>query len=720
MLPLTSLKGNSKGPQSSPKSLWKPLFRFSNISLGLIVLCLIYLYKGIDRFIRLHPAKPKIHFTRPVVIDMFEPEVPIVNRIDPETIVYSVLIPVITPPGASSADLKKVGRCLESVKVQRGRVPHADFVLKSEIIVVYDESSGIQSLIDECQTYSPTSSDEKALGYDCTANTHLIRFIKNPVKGDLSRYMNYGIQYAKGMWILPLDIEDLIHPFFLAEISLEFDRKSKDLSPMRPGLYNVIMPSVMDFNKKALSWQPTSNTSTLFNENPFHGSGLFLRSTWESGVQYGEWMTGGWQNWDFWIKLENQIKITALIVEKPLLKFNVSHHSGGFCQENRDTCMALLHVKNPCVFERERVIKSFNILREYKDRKQYPDVRNVINREIENIPAFKPLLAGMQTAGSLRKELFSTFYARSCTNGKSPVCDSTVSRMLQLSDIQSKSDTMSMFHIIVTTMPEDGEVWRQIFAHVVVSVLDLHPQATVIIHTDFDLAHVVGETMIQYYGDRLMSLPMQCLSSLADDNGMTTVATYMRQFARGRPYYHDQKSDYARLLILYVFGGVHLDTDMLLRQQVDDLHNAAALETSGVVNGGFLTFDRFHPVMKHCLEQIHVVHDPFNRGSIGPDLITKASKIYSYEIYDNGNLKFNVLPKHTFYSSNVEELAFPHVTQPVYNKRGLNGELGYHLQGRVFRSGATPPMSSYSVLGHAFRDSCNPDIMSCVELDRMG
>ena len=64
-------------------------------------------------------------------------------------------------------------------------------------------------------------------------------------------------------------------------------------------------------------------------------------------------------------------------------------------------------------------------------------------------------------------------------------------------------------------------------------------------------------------------------------------------------------SDYARLRILYEYGGIYLDTDMLVIKSFDDLLDASAFwgrASNGMVEPVVIGAVKNHPTIKACLE----------------------------------------------------------------------------------------------------------------------
>lgn len=686
--------------------------------IGVLLIALIFLMKRLGRHVRHMPTKPKITFTPPIYITTSEPVLPIVNHADANKIVFSIVIPVDI-----DADFDKLARCLDAVRDQKTKLPRVEFVLRAEIIVVHDGlSTELEEYIEHCKSWFPSSSHEKSLGYDCKSDKHLLRFVSDSADTGLSGALNFGIKHARGTWVLPLDVEDQLHPLFFAEVSLALD-EAGGLSVHNPGTYNVIMPSVMDFHKTPLNWQPSANTSTILYENMLHGSGLFLRSTWEGEVQFSQMMMLGWADWDFWIKLESRVGITALVVSKPSLKFNITHHRSDFCSEHRHVCIALLQLNNPCVYEKTHVAKAFKVVREYLTQESHPSEWYIVSQEAVRGDRLAQMLVSAKAGSSSAKRLFSQFYRGQCISNEREQCDMSTRIIADLADKQAASSMKSLFHMIVSRVPAD-DTWVRMAAHSLVGVLDRHRSATLVVHTDLDMDDIFRDDLLRHYGRRVVSSPIFCHSYLAEQHGFSDTERAIRRYGGGRPLQLGHFTDYLRFLVLFSFGGVYLDTDLLLRQSVSHFRNVVAVESSGSLNGAFMSFDRGSPVMRYCLEQAPLVHDPFDAKSLGPSLVTAAAKVYSSQINDtDGSLLFSVLPRQTFYGthrSSWRDLVTHSLSEREYDQRGST-DFGYHFRGSMFFMGfSLEGASSSSLLGHALRETCLPEVMTCVQLGRVG
>ena len=632
-----------------------------------------------------------------------------------------VLISVIIP--TYEFDDSKLERAIRSVELQKPLPPLVKFTLTSEIIVINDGSSEIhfRDFARRCQEKSPINADEREDGYECKAGIHLIRFISNP-QNDVNGARNFGIMRARGKWIQPLDPDDELMPYYFSEVLIALNERSPALTLHNPGKFNVIMPGMADYRGKKFGWQPTGDTSLLREENVFHCCGLVLKSIYDSGIMYDKMMIYGWEDWDFWIKLDAQIGITSLMVDKPLYKYNVGEdikekgatHQSSFCLKNYQVCKSYLRLNNPCLYDLPVMISSYAVIFDHLQNTENVKNWKLVLREAKNDNVFAQLLVSMKAAKSLPSSmpLFFSYHDSQCLSDVN-MCSKMLNHVDQLAEAQSRNHDMSIFHIILTKV-SSNILWKQMLMHVVVAILDFNPKSTLLVHSNVKKDDVFENKFLMNFGDRIMFLPLECHIHIAEKSNITEVGNFMKRFGKGRPNYYSHFTDYLRYLLLYTFGGIYLDTDILLRHSVTHIRNSATREDEQFVNGAFLAFDRHSPVMLYCLNHIPAVYEAFIWNTIGPNLLTQASKIKHNEF---ANWELNVLNREAFYDINWDSiggLITATHSDSEYNRRdGVN--LGYHLWGKVFYAQKDPVVST-SLLGHALRRTCHPDIMSCVSV----
>ena len=92
-------------------------------------------------------------------------------------------------------------------------------------------------------------------------------------------------------------------------------------------------------------------------------------------------------------------------------------------------------------------------------------------------------------------------------------------------------------------------------------------------------------------------------------------------------YWYSHESDLLRILILYQWGGVYMDADVIVVRPLDSLKmNAIGREDKNYLNGAFMTFEKGNMYLKACLEEFARNYDPHSWGGNGRELLTRVWK----------------------------------------------------------------------------------------------
>lgn len=131
---------------------------------------------------------------------------------------------------------------------------------------------------------------------------------------------NYGISHAKGEYILPLDADDFIHPYFLS--------KTVKILEDNPGIHIVFTDKKIfgdiDFVMNFPDWNPTNE----LHINTLPNTTLYRKSFWEKA---GGYKPGhGYEDWEYWISaIEygfNAVRIPEVLFFHRMNKFKPSRY----------------------------------------------------------------------------------------------------------------------------------------------------------------------------------------------------------------------------------------------------------------------------------------------------------------------------------------------------------------------------------------------------------
>ncbi|CAN6894572.1 unnamed protein product [Brassica oleracea] len=118
-------------------------------------------------------------------------------------------------------------------------------------------------------------------------------------------------------------------------------------------------------------------------------------------------------------------------------------------------------------------------------------------------------------------------------------------------------------------------------------------------------------------------------------------------------------SNLMRLAYLFKFGGVYLDTDMIVLKSFKTLRNVIGAQTLEPVsrnwtrlNNAVLVFDKNHPLLRKCIEEFALTFNGNVWGHNGPYLVSRVARAVEGTVGYN----FTVMTPPAFYSVNWIEI----------------------------------------------------------------
>lgn len=168
------------------------------------------------------------------------------------------------------------------------------------------------------------------------------------------------------------------------------------------------------------------------------------------------------------------------------------------------------------------------------------------------------------------------------------------------------------------------------------SVFKWHPSACVVILSR-SLDTPEGRKLFQPFtsrGYRIMAVTPDHASLFYD----TPAARWFRKLREGLQdpgeiNLMQNLSNIMRLVALYKYGGIYLDTDMIVLKSFSDLRNTVGAQSMNPVNGKWtrlnnavLVFDRNHPVVLKFIREFDRTFDGNKWGYNGPYLVSRVVK----------------------------------------------------------------------------------------------
>ncbi|KAJ4887357.1 hypothetical protein Rs2_27105 [Raphanus sativus] len=115
-------------------------------------------------------------------------------------------------------------------------------------------------------------------------------------------------------------------------------------------------------------------------------------------------------------------------------------------------------------------------------------------------------------------------------------------------------------------------------------------------------------------------------------------------------------SNLLRLVLLYKYGGIYLDTDFIVLKSLTNLHNVIGAQAVDPVtkqwsrlNNAVLIFDKNHPLLERFINEFSVAFNGNKWGHNGPYLVSRVVARINTSSSSSEDLGFSVLPPSAFY-----------------------------------------------------------------------
>ncbi|KJD35928.1 glycosyl transferase family 2 [Tamlana sedimentorum] len=117
--------------------------------------------------------------------------------------------------------------------------------------------------------------------------------------GGLSSARNFGIKNSLGVFILPLDADDILHPDYLKK-TVPVLNKNSDLGIVSCYRYFFVGNKLNIIKECKASG---SNYVDILFENKLVCSSIYRRTCWDEVGGYDETMKKGFEDWEFWLNV---------------------------------------------------------------------------------------------------------------------------------------------------------------------------------------------------------------------------------------------------------------------------------------------------------------------------------------------------------------------------------------------------------------------------------
>ena len=210
---------------------------------------------------------------------------------------------------------------------------------------------------------------------------------------------------------------------------------------------------------------------------------------------------------------------------------------------------------------------------------------------------------------------------------------------IPMSSPETQSDvSTSIFHLVFTTLKHStiklvqgggsthGSLnWRQ--WRCIESIFHHHPLAEVIVHSNILLQSEFDVLTEAGYSVKVQSYS---LVELLEASPAQNFTERLEEVRKGQ-YWYSHEADLLRLLVQYKWGGVYVDTDVILVKPVDSLQmNTLAWQDPNNISlsGAFMKFEKGNLYLKTCLNALNIAeqYSATYWGGSGPSLLTRIWK----------------------------------------------------------------------------------------------
>lgn len=161
---------------------------------------------------------------------------------------------------------------------------------------------------------------------------------------------------------------------------------------------------------------------------------------------------------------------------------------------------------------------------------------------------------------------------------------------------------------------------------------------------------------------------------------------------RKTKFYNTHYSELVRLAALYKYGGIYMDSDIIVLKSLSSLNNSVGMEDKipgSSLNGAVMAFRKHSPFILECLKEFYMTYDETRLRWNGADLLQRvARRFWSIDSSYRKKFELNVLPSFIFFPISPQNIARYFITpatesekaqQDALFKKILDGSLTFHF-----------------------------------------
>ena len=247
--------------------------------------------------------------------------------------------------------------------------------------------------------------------------------------------------------------------------------------------------------------------------------------------------------------------------------------------------------------------------------------------------------------------------------------------------------------------------WVSLTGDIGVPILYHHSTSKVIIHSntvsqsEFDVLTEAGYSItVQKYN----------LEELLQDSPAQSFIPKLKMDIWKGEYRYSHETDLLRILILYRWGGVYMDTDVIIVRPLDSLKiNVIGREDKNYLNGTFMTFEMGNMYLKACLEEFARRYNPHSWGGNGPSLLTRVWKRNRerYDVQVMQHYAFQMIPYSKIKKQCFDEMSGENFDSNMRIPR--TKAYGVHLNSRIIgEEGMYNKLKEGTICSHLLNSYC--------------
>jgi hypothetical protein len=156
-------------------------------------------------------------------------------------------------------------------------------------------------------------------------------------------------------------------------------------------------------------------------------------------------------------------------------------------------------------------------------------------------------------------------------------------------------------------------------------------------------------------GFQVTVIPLD-IHHLLENTRAQTWLTHLERWKQ-QPHFHSNISNAVRKAMLYRWGGIYMDFDVIVLRPIDVTNALSWMNSEVWLNGGVMVFEKGHPFLDQCLEDFAKNYNGREWGHNGPSLLTRVYRKYS----DSDLMKshpMTILPSTGFYPITPARIKF--------------------------------------------------------------